>query len=95
VRVAKELFAELAETGASPTALVAARGLERVTDDGAVLAVIEGALAEHPAELAAYRGGKAGLAGFFIGKVMRATAGKADPEVVKRLVTEALAGGRE
>jgi glutaminyl-tRNA synthetase len=95
LRVAKELFAELAETGASPTALVAARGLERVTDDGAVLAVIEGALAEHPAELAAYRGGKAGLAGFFIGKVMRATAGKADPEVVKRLVTEALAGGRE
>ncbi|MBX3140639.1 MAG: glutamine--tRNA ligase/YqeY domain fusion protein [Trueperaceae bacterium] len=95
VRVAKELFAELVETGASPAALVAARGLERVTDDGAVLAVIEGVLTEHPAELAAYRGGKAGLAGFFIGQVMRATAGKADPEVVKRLVAEALAGDRE
>ncbi len=95
LRVAKELFAELAETGGSPAALVAARGLERVTDDGAVLTVIEGALAEHPTELAAYRGGKVGLAGFFIGKVMRAMAGKADPEVVKRLVTEALAGGRE
>ncbi len=95
LRVAKELFAELAETGASPTALVAARGLERLTDDGAVREVIGGVLAEHPAELAAYRGGKVGLAGFFIGKVMRATAGKADPELVKRLVGETLADGRE
>ncbi len=92
LRVAKELFGEVAETGASPAALVAARGLERLTDDAAVLAVVADVLAEHPAELAAYRGGKTGLAGFFVGQVMRATAGKADPEVVKRLVTEALAG---
>ena len=45
----------------------------------------------HPAEHAAYRGGKAGLLGFFVGQVMRATGGRADPALVRRVVERALA----
>jgi len=91
LRVARELLTEVAASGGSPARLVAERGLERLVDDDAVRTVITETLAAHPGELAAFRGGKVGLKGFFVGQVMRATAGRADPELVKRLVDEALA----
>lgn len=90
-RVAKDLLPELV-AGADPRALVAERGLERLSDEGAVQAAVSAALAAHPDELAAYRGGKVGLKGFFVGQVMRATGGRADPKLVQALVTQALDG---
>ncbi len=91
-RVAKELFEEVASAGSSPAALVRERGLETLADEGALRAVIASVLSAHPAELAAFRGGKLGLKGFFMGQVMRATSGRAEPESVRRLLDEALAG---
>ncbi len=91
-RVAKELFEEVVGSGASPAELVRERHLEGVAGDDAVREVISSVLSAHPAELASFRGGKLGLKGFFVGQVMRATAGRADPELVRRLLDEALAG---
>ncbi|MBX3143886.1 MAG: glutamine--tRNA ligase/YqeY domain fusion protein [Trueperaceae bacterium] len=89
-RVAKELLTEIAKTGASPRELVAARGLERVSDAGAVAAAVSNVLRSHPDELASYRDGKASLRGFFVGQVMRALSGRADPAVVQSEVAKAL-----
>ena len=92
LRVAKELFPELLQ-GADPRRLVAERGLERLDDEAAVRQAVGEAVAAHPDEVAAYRGGKQGLKGFFVGQVMRATGGRADPALVQRLVGEALDAG--
>lgn len=90
-RVAKELLPELL-AGGSPRALVEERGLGRLDDEGAVAAVVREVIAQHPEELAAYRGGKSGLLGFFVGQAMRATSGRADPQLVRRLLLEELGG---
>jgi len=90
-RVAKELLPDLLE-GADPRALVKERGLERLDDREEVARQVQSALAAHEDEVAAYRAGKLGLKGFFVGQVMRATGGRADPQLVQRLVEEALEG---
>ena len=90
-RVAKELLPDLLE-GADPRALVKERGLERLDDREEVARQVQSALAAHEDEVAAYRAGKVGLKGFFVGQVMRATGGRADPQLVQRLVEEALEG---
>lgn len=90
--IARELFAEVVASGTDPETLVRERGLERLADEDALREVIARVLAEHPSEVAAFRGGKHGLQGFFVGQVMRATQGRADPKLVQRLVGEALGG---
>ncbi len=90
--VARELFEEVVRSGTDPTTLVRERGLERLDDEAALREIVAGVLADHPAEVASYRGGKLGLKGFFVGQVMRLTRGRADPGTVQRLVAEALAG---
>ena len=89
-RVAKELVGELVERGGDPAEMVRRRGLEQLVDEGAVRGVVDEVLASHPDELAAYRGGKSGLRGFFVGQVMRRTQGRAEPKLVNRLVGDAL-----
>jgi aspartyl-tRNA(Asn)/glutamyl-tRNA(Gln) amidotransferase subunit B len=68
------------------------RGLAQVSDVDALAAEIDAVLAEHPAEVAAYRGGKEGLIGFFVGQIMRRTRGKANPQLVNELLRSRLAG---
>ncbi len=91
-RVAKELFAEMLD-GADPRRLVKERGLERLDDEAAVERAVDEVVSSHPEELAAYRSGKLGLRGFFVGQVMRATEGRAEPQLVQRLVAAALDEG--
>ncbi|MBP5543814.1 MAG: Asp-tRNA(Asn)/Glu-tRNA(Gln) amidotransferase subunit GatB [Kiritimatiellae bacterium] len=87
---AKELLPELFENGGMPKALVEARGLAQVSDTGALKAMVEAAIAANPKSVADYKAGKKAAAGFFVGQVMKASKGKADPKVVGRLVAEAL-----
>jgi aspartyl-tRNA(Asn)/glutamyl-tRNA(Gln) amidotransferase subunit B len=87
---AKELLPELFEKGGMPKALVEARGLAQVSDTGALKAMVEAAIAANPKSVADYKAGKKAAAGFFVGQVMKASKGKADPKVVGRLVAEAL-----
>ncbi|MEM1271828.1 MAG: glutamine--tRNA ligase, partial [Bacteroidota bacterium] len=91
-RIARDVFARMAESGGSPEAIVEAQGLKQVSDEGALVPVIDALMAEHAGKVAAYRAGKTGLKGFFIGQVMRQTGGKANPQLVQRLVGEKLAG---
>ena len=84
-RIAKEVFAEMLE-GKTAKAVVAEKGLEQVTDDSALEPVIAKVLAENPDKVEAYKGGKTGLMGFFMGQVMRESGGKANPQRVKELI---------
>ncbi len=90
---AKEVFAAVATDGADPEAIVRQRHLEQVSDTGTLGPAVDGVLAAHPDEVARYRGGKTGLLGFFVGRVMKETRGTAKPDLVRRLVVERL--GRE
>jgi aspartyl-tRNA(Asn)/glutamyl-tRNA(Gln) amidotransferase subunit B len=91
-RLAKDVFAEMVATGADPAAIVEAKGLRQVTDEGAIAAAIDAVLAAQPDKLAEYRAGRDKLYGFFVGQVMRATQGKANPGLVNELLKKKLAG---
>ncbi len=83
---ARQVLGEVAGSGASPAGVMRARGLEAVSDAGELESVLERVLAENPDPLAKLRAGDAKLGNFFVGQVMRATGGKADPAVVRRLL---------
>jgi aspartyl-tRNA(Asn)/glutamyl-tRNA(Gln) amidotransferase subunit B len=91
-RLAKEVFAEMVATGANPAAIVEAKGLRQVTDSGAIEAVIDAVLAAQTDKVAEYRAGRDKLYGFFVGQIMRATQGKANPALVNELLKKKLAG---
>src|SRR5882672_5427672 len=89
-RLAKEVFAEMVAAGADPAAIIEAKGLRQVTDSGSLEAAIEAVLAAQADKVAEYRAGRDKLYGFFVGQVMRATQGKANPALVNRLLKEKL-----
>lgn len=89
---AKELLPELFASGGMPGALVKARGLGQVSDVSALEGLVEQALAANPKSAEDYRAGKKAAAGFLVGQVMKLSKGKADPQLVGRLVAEKLAG---
>ncbi len=90
-RIAKDVFAEMVETGAAPGAIVEMKGLRQVSDAGAIEAAVEAALAAHPGQVAQYATNPKVL-GFFVGQVMKATQGKANPGIVNALLKKRLAG---
>ncbi len=88
--LAKQVFEIMLETGEDPAAIVEARGLKQTSDTGAIDAAIADVLAANPDKAAEYRGGKDKLFGFFVGQVMKAMQGKANPGVVNELLRKAL-----
>lgn len=90
VAAGREILAVMAAEGGEPEAIMAARGLEKVSDDGALIGHIESVMAAFPNELGRYREGKTNLIGFFVGKVMQASGGSADAARVKELLLERL-----
>ena len=88
--LAKQVFEIMLETGEGAGAIVEARGLRQTSDSGAIDAAIAEVIAANPDKVADYRGGKDKLFGFFVGQVMRAMAGKANPQVVNELLRKAL-----
>jgi glutaminyl-tRNA synthetase len=88
--IAKEVFAEMLRTGGDPAAIVERRGLRQVADPDALAPVIEGVIAANPDKAEQYRAGKSGLLGFFVGQVMQATGGKANPQLVRELLQQKL-----
>ena len=91
-RLAKDVFAEMVATGLDPAAIVEQKGLRQVTDTGAIAAAIDAVLAREAAKVAEYRAGRDKLYGFFVGQIMRATQGKANPALVNDLLKKKLAG---
>ncbi|MGH6720327.1 MAG: Asp-tRNA(Asn)/Glu-tRNA(Gln) amidotransferase subunit GatB, partial [Alphaproteobacteria bacterium] len=90
-RLAKDVFAAMVETGRDAAALVALKGLRQVTDTGAIAAAIDQIMAREAAKVAEYRAGKDKLFGFFVGQVMRAMGGKANPQALNELLRKKLA----
>jgi aspartyl-tRNA(Asn)/glutamyl-tRNA(Gln) amidotransferase subunit B len=89
-KMAKELFERMARTGEDPDAIVRREGLRQVADEGALGRVIDEVVAAHPSVVGDYRRGKKQAAGFLVGQIMKATQGKANPQVVNRLLAERL-----
>ncbi len=91
-KIAKEVFEAMVASGKPPQQIVEERGLLQISDDGAILAAIEQVLAANADKVAEYRGGKDKLFGFFVGQIMKATQGKANPQKLNALLRERLAG---
>ncbi len=88
--LAKEVFAGVIETGDGPDAVVAARGLKQVSDEGALGAAVDEAIAAHPDVAQKVRDGKVAAAGALVGAVMKAMRGQANAATVNRLILERL-----
>ncbi len=91
-RIAKELLPELVRTGGDPAALVAARGLEQISDAADLQRLVDRVIAAHPEPAEEVRRGKERALAFLVGQVMRETRGRANPELVNRLLRERLRG---
>ncbi len=91
-KIAKEVFESMWSEGTEADEVIEARGLRQITDTAAIERVIDAVLAQNPAQLAAYRAGKDKLFGFFVGQVMKATGGKANPAQLNELLRRKLGG---
>jgi aspartyl-tRNA(Asn)/glutamyl-tRNA(Gln) amidotransferase subunit B len=91
-RLAKDVFEIMAETSKDPAAIVEEKGLRQITDTGAIEAAIDQVIAANADKAAEVRAGKEKLLGWFVGQVMRATGGKANPGAVNQLLRKKLLG---
>ncbi|HEX9472996.1 MAG TPA: Asp-tRNA(Asn)/Glu-tRNA(Gln) amidotransferase subunit GatB [Steroidobacteraceae bacterium] len=91
-KLAKEVLEAMWTSGQPADAIIDARGLRQITDDGPIERAIEAVMAANPAQLAEYRAGKDKLFGFFVGQVMKATQGKANPGRLNELLKLKLSG---
>ncbi|HET8806850.1 MAG TPA: Asp-tRNA(Asn)/Glu-tRNA(Gln) amidotransferase subunit GatB [Methylophaga sp.] len=92
-KIAKQVFEALWHgEGADADAIIDAQGLKQVTDTGAIEAMIDDVIAANPQQLQQYRDGKEQLFGFFVGQVMKASKGKANPGQVNEILKQKLAG---
>jgi aspartyl-tRNA(Asn)/glutamyl-tRNA(Gln) amidotransferase subunit B len=87
---AKTVLAEIFRTGEAPSEIVARRGLSQISDEEALARVVDEVIAANPEPAASYRAGKEALLQWFVGQVMRATRGKANPQVVVDLLQNRL-----
>jgi aspartyl-tRNA(Asn)/glutamyl-tRNA(Gln) amidotransferase subunit B len=91
-RIAKDVFAIMVETGKDAAAIVEEKGLKQVTDAGAIEAAVDQVIGGNAAKAAEYRAGKQALFGWFVGQVMKATGGKANPALVNEVLRKKLSG---
>jgi aspartyl-tRNA(Asn)/glutamyl-tRNA(Gln) amidotransferase subunit B len=85
-KIAKTVFDEMARTGKPPETIVQEKGLVQVTDSSEIELIVQKVLAENPGEVSDYRNGKEKVFGFFVGRVMRETRGKANPRQVNEIL---------
>lgn len=91
-KIAKTVFEKMWEGEGDADSIIAKYGLQQVTDTGAIEATIDNILTAHPEHVAEYRSGKDKLFGFFVGQIMKATQGKANPQQVNDLLKQKLQG---
>ncbi|HEV2758536.1 MAG TPA: glutamine--tRNA ligase/YqeY domain fusion protein [Acidimicrobiales bacterium] len=89
-QVAKDVFVEMVERGTEPRAVIAERGLAQVNDEGAIAGIVDQVVGANADKAEQYRTGKTALFGFFVGRVIKASQGKANPQVVQKLVRDRL-----
>ncbi len=89
-KIGKEVFEEVFKTGKSPKQIVEEKGLKQVSDEGEIRKIVEEVVNSHPAEVEKFKAGNTKLMGFFVGQVMKATKGKANPKIVNKILNELL-----
>ncbi|MEO7658283.1 MAG: Asp-tRNA(Asn)/Glu-tRNA(Gln) amidotransferase subunit GatB [Pyrinomonadaceae bacterium] len=89
---AKEVLAEMFATGKTAPEVIKEKGFEQVSDSGAIEKIVDEVIAANQANVDAYRGGNEKLFGFFVGQVMKASQGKANPKVVNEILSGKLLG---
>jgi glutaminyl-tRNA synthetase len=90
-KIAKQVFEEMAKSGANPQEIVKSKGLVQISDPAEILPIIEDIMAKNPDNVEKFKAGNKKLLGFFVGQVLKATGGKANPQVVNELVAKQLA----
>src|SRR5262249_4172568 len=91
-KIAKDVFAEMYRTGKAPGVIVKEKGLVQITDSAAIEKIADEVIAASPKELQQYRAGKVQLMGFFVGQVIKASGGKANPQAVNSILKKKLEG---
>jgi aspartyl-tRNA(Asn)/glutamyl-tRNA(Gln) amidotransferase subunit B len=91
-KMAKDIVEEMYKSGKPPTTIIEEKGMVQITDEGELIKTISTIIKANPQQLKDYRGGKEKLFGFFVGQVMKATQGKANPQMVNDLLKKMLAG---
>jgi aspartyl-tRNA(Asn)/glutamyl-tRNA(Gln) amidotransferase subunit B len=86
----KELLEKVVATGETPEKIVEAEGLAQVSDDSAIRELAQEVLDQNPEQVATYKGGKETLIGWFVGQVMQASKGKANPQMAKQILEDLL-----
>ena len=88
---AKEVLVDMVRSGRSAEAIVQARGLAQISDEAALAQLVRQVIRDNPTQLASYLAGKEQLQGWFVGQIMKATRGKANPALVNELLSQQLA----
>lgn len=91
-KIAKTVFAEMLVSGDDPEAIVKAKGLVQVSDEGALVALVREILAANPDQVQQFRDGKTKVMGFFVGQLMQKTKGQANPQLANKLFMQELGG---
>ena len=89
-KIAKQVFEEMVKSGENPTQIVEDKGLVQISDPSVISPIIDEIIAKNPDNVAKFKAGNTKLLGFFVGQVLKATGGKANPKVVNSLVHEKL-----
>jgi aspartyl-tRNA(Asn)/glutamyl-tRNA(Gln) amidotransferase subunit B len=89
-KIAKKVFASMVETGRAPKVIIDEQGLAQVTDTGAIEKEVRRILDASPAQVAQYKDGKTNIIGYFVGQVMKATKGAANPKAVNEILRRLL-----
>jgi len=89
-KIAKTVFKEMFTTGKAPAEIVREHGLQQITDEGEVGEIIDKIISENPEPVESYRRGKTNAIAFLVGQVMRATKGKANPQLVNKMLEKKL-----
>ena len=89
-KIAKTVLEETWDSGLSPVKIVESSGLKQIDDDGEIERIIDQIISEHPNQVSAYKDGKDKLFGFFVGQIMKATQGKANPASANKILKDKL-----
>ena len=88
--IAKKILPQMLQNGACAKEIVEKEGLSVISDEGAIKELVQKVVANNPAQVQAYKNGKTNLMGFFVGQIMKETKGRANPQVINKLLAEEL-----
>jgi aspartyl-tRNA(Asn)/glutamyl-tRNA(Gln) amidotransferase subunit B len=91
-KIAKEVFAKMFASGASPEEIIEREGLRQISDAASLEKIVDEVIAANPKQAEQYRAGKTAVLGFLVGQVMKATRGQANPALVNQILRNRLGG---